>query len=117
ERRFCPITRTRPFVAQVYGDRGLWPGSYGIEYCERDLSPAYAGEARGCPPQIPTARGRPVDRRQAFTVGHGSTRKNFLCNTDGPGTRLVPKPFQNPKKWQACFQPLSSRFPARKTDV
>src|SRR5690606_11433556 len=31
--------------------------------------------------------------------------------------RLGPKPFQNPKKWQACFQPLSSRFPAKESEA
>src|SRR5690606_11233396 len=33
-------------------------------------------------------------------------------NTSGSRARLVAKRFPNPKKGQACFQPLSSRFPA-----
>jgi len=38
------------------------------------------------------------------------------ADTGSLGIRSLPKPVRNDKKWQACFQPLSSRVQASETE-
>ena len=77
-------------------------------YKAASTSPSSPAATRSSPPASATRSSPSPCRADAY-------RHDQAPN--GPGTQLVPKPFQSPKKWQATFQPLSSRIPAPENDA